>query len=251
MPNSEIRISAIRGLPEIHPGDDVAAMLVAAVRQNGLTVADSDVFVIAQKIISKAEGQIVQLSTVTPSEKAAQWAQQYQRDARVIELVLREAVRVVRMERGVIIVETKHGLVCANAGIDASNTPADTATLLPEDPDRSAKRMAAALSLDFAADVGVILSDTFGRPWREGLVNVAIGVAGVAALIDHRGQRDAEQRVLQATVIAVADEIASAAELVMGKMDQVPAALVHGFRCEAPAGTARELLRIPDQDLFR
>lgn len=251
MPNSEIRISAIRGLPEIHPGDDVAAMLPAAVRQNGLTVVDSDVFVIAQKIISKGEGQIVQLSKIKPSEKALQWARQYQRDARVIELVLREAARIVRMERGVIIVETKHGLVCANAGIDASNTPADTATLLPEDPDGSAKRLAAALSREFQADVGVILSDTFGRPWREGLVNVAIGVAGVAALIDYRGQRDPENRVLQATVIAVADEIASAAELVMGKMDQVPAALVHGFRCDAAPGMARQLLRAADQDLFR
>lgn len=251
MQNSEIRIRALAGMPEIKVGDDLAQILARAVRLSGITIANADIFVIAQKIVSKSEGRIVQLDSITPSEKASQWARTYQRDPRVIELVLREAVRIVRMERGVIIVESRHGLICANAGVDISNTPDGTATLLPEDPDRSAASLAEALSREFQANVAVIISDTFGRPWREGLTNVAIGVAGIAPLIDYRGQRDSENHLLQASVIAVADEIASAAELVMGKISHVPVALVQGFSLDATPGTARQLLRPADQDLFR
>jgi coenzyme F420-0:L-glutamate ligase/coenzyme F420-1:gamma-L-glutamate ligase len=169
----------------------------------------------------------------------------------LIELVLREARRIVRMERGVLIVETHHGLVCANAGVDASNTPQDAATLLPVDPDRSARELAQGWSREFGVPVGVIVSDTFGRPWREGLANVAIGVAGLSPLVDYRGKHDSSDRPMQATIIAVADELASAAELVMGKTAGVPVAIVQGFTPEGFEGSASQMIRPADQDLFR
>ena len=251
MHSTEIRISAISGLPEITPGDDLVAMVTGAIRAKGLRIGPSDVFVVAQKIVSKAEGRIVALSSVAPSERATQWAAQYGKDPRLIELVLREARRIVRMERGVLIVETHHGLVCANAGVDASNTPQDAATLLPVDPDRSASQLAQGWSREFGVPVGVIVSDTFGRPWREGLANVAIGVSGLSSLADYRGKRDSSDRPMQATIIAVADELASAAELVMGKTAGVPVAIVQGFTPEAFEGSASQMIRPADQDLFR
>jgi coenzyme F420-0:L-glutamate ligase/coenzyme F420-1:gamma-L-glutamate ligase len=249
--STEIRISAISGLPEITPGDDLVAMVTGAIRAKGLRIGPSDVFVVAQKIVSKAEGRIVALSSVAPSERATQWAAQYGKDPRLIELVLREARRIVRMERGVLIVETHHGLVCANAGVDASNTPQDAATLLPVDPDRSARELAQGWSREFGVPVGVIVSDTFGRPWREGLANVAIGVAGLSPLVDYRGKHDSSDRPMQATIIAVADELASAAELVMGKTAGVPVAIVQGFTPEGFEGSASQMIRPADQDLFR
>lgn len=251
MPETGIRVLPLEGIPEIRPGADLGAILTEAVRRGQIQVAESDVFVIAQKIVSKAEGRIVQLDTIEPSEKAKRWADEHRKDARLVELVLREARRIVRMERGVLIVETNHGFVCANAGVDASNTPPGTATLLPEDPDRTARQLAAQFSKAFGVPIAVIISDTFGRPWREGLTNVAIGVAGIAPLIDYRGQRDSSNRPLQVTAIAVADELAAAAELVMGKLDRVPAAVVRGFRSPSRRGSGRDLLRPPDQDLFR
>ena len=249
--SSELRISAVTGLPEITPGADLIGLVAQAVRAKGLRVGPGDVFVVAQKVISKAEGRIVELSSVTPSERATQWAAQYGKDARMIELVLREARRIVRMERGVLIVETHHGLVCANAGVDASNTPHDAATLLPVDPDRSARELAAGWTREFGVPVAAIVSDTFGRPWREGLANVAIGVAGLSPLADYRGKHDSSGRPMQATIIAVADELASAAELVMGKTAGVPVAIVQGFLSERPEGSATEMIRPADQDLFR
>jgi coenzyme F420-0:L-glutamate ligase / coenzyme F420-1:gamma-L-glutamate ligase len=247
----EIRISAVPGLPEITPGADLVGLVARAIRAKGLRVGASDVFVVAQKIVSKAEGRIVDLSSVVPSERATQWATQYGKDPRMIELVLREARRIVRMERGVLIVETQHGLVCANAGVDASNTPHDAATLLPVDPDRSARELATGWSAEFGVPVGVIVSDTFGRPWRDGLANVAIGVAGLSPLADYRGKPDSSDRPMQATIIAVADELASAAELVMGKTAGVPVAIVQGFTSEGIEGSASQMIRPADQDLFR
>ena len=214
-------------------------------------MAAGDVIVVAQKIVSKAEGKIVRLGTVAPSERAAQWATEFAKDPQVIELVLREASRIVRMDRGVIVAETRHGFVCANAGVDTSNTPEGTATLLPENPDRSARKLQAALSKRFHARVGVIISDTFGRPWREGLVNVALGVAGIAPLIDYRGRRDANGKLMQATIIARADEIASAAELVMRKADRVPVAIVRGLARGKTGGSGKDLIRPRERDLFR
>ena len=248
---SAIRILPLRGLPEILFGDNLAGFIARASRRQRLRVSAGNVFVVAQKIVSKAEGRIVRLDSIEPSVHATMWAAQYGKDARVIELVLKEAARIVKMERGVIVAETRHGFVCANAGVDTSNTPKGTAALLPEDPDRSARNLQAELSKLFGMPVGVIISDTFGRPWREGLVNVALGVAGIAPLIDYRGRRDAGGKVMQATIIALADELASAAELVMRKFDRVPVAIIQGAAGVKRSGKGRDLIRPAERDLFR
>ena len=210
-----------------------------------------DIFVIAQKIVSKAEGRVVSLNGITPSQRALEWAHQWGKDARLIELVLRKSTSIIRMERGIIVCETKHGFICANAGVDASNTAENTAVLLPENPDHSARALQMALERAFGVSIGVIVSDTFGRAWREGLVNVALGVAGMPALIDYRGQSDADGKLLTATIIAAADELASAAELVMGKADRVPVAIIRGFAPDARNGSGQDLIRPKDRDLFR
>jgi coenzyme F420-0:L-glutamate ligase/coenzyme F420-1:gamma-L-glutamate ligase len=246
-----IQIFSLHGLPEITPGDDLAREIVTAMRVGDFRAAAGDVFVLAQKIVSKAEGRVVRLDSITPSERAVLWAKNWDKDARAVELVLRESRRIVRMERGVIIAETPHGFVCANAGVDLSNTEDGTAILLPENPDESARVLRAQLTAALAVDVAVIISDTFGRPWREGLVNVALGVAGIAPLLDYRGETDAQGKLLQATIIAIADELASAAELVMGKSDRVPVAILRGVRGTSGEGSGRDLIRPADKDLFR
>jgi coenzyme F420-0:L-glutamate ligase/coenzyme F420-1:gamma-L-glutamate ligase len=245
-----VQILPLPGLPEIRRGDDLARLILGAVRMQDFRVAAGDVFVVAQKIVSKAEGRIVPLVSISPSARAAKWAADWSKDPRVIELVLREAKRIIRMERGVIVAETSHGFVCANAGIDLSNADEGTAILLPEDPDASARALQTRLGENLGVDIGIIISDTFGRPWREGLVNVALGVAGIAPLIDYRGERDANGKLLQATIIALADEMASAAELVMGKADRVPVAIIRGV-ARAGNGSGRDLIRPEEQDLFR
>ncbi|MGB6877689.1 MAG: coenzyme F420-0:L-glutamate ligase [Candidatus Acidiferrales bacterium] len=247
---SAIRILPLPGLPEIAPGDDIGCFIADAARKEAHIEA-GDVFVVAQKVVSKAEGRIVPLETVHPSERAIQWAATHHKDARVIELVLREAARIVKMERGVIVAETRHGFVCANAGVDCSNTATGTATLLPEDPDRSAHELRERLGEKFGVPVAVIISDSFGRPWREGIVNVALGVAGISPMIDYRGKRDANGNTLQMTVVARADELASAAELVMGKADRVPVALIQGVATKEHSGSGRDLIRPVKNDLFR
>lgn len=239
------------GLPEVVAGDDPAALIVAAARASDIEILQGDVLVIAQKIVSKAEGRTVRLDSVEPSELARSWAARYDKDARAVEVALRESRRIVRMERGVLISETRHGFVCANAGVDSSNTPEGTVVLLPEDPDASARRIQSALEGEFEVGIAVIISDTFGRPWREGLVNVALGVAGIAPLIDYRGERDSHGRQMRVTVIAVADELASAAELIMRKTDGVPVVIIRGFAYQARETSAAELIRRPDLDLFR
>ena len=246
-----VEIFPLPGLPEIKPGDDIAAAIAQAARASDMRIAEDDVFVVAQKVVSKAEARIVRLDQVVPSERARVWADEWNKDARVVELVLRESKRIVRMERGVIITETRHGFVCANAGIDVSNADEETAILLPDDPDGSARALHAALSEIFACHVGVIVSDTFGRAWREGLVNVALGVAGLSALNDYRGQTDANGKKLQATVIAVADELAAAAELVMGKADRIPVAIIRGANLGSRSGRGADLIRPAEKDLFR
>jgi len=246
-----VEIFPLPGLPEIKPGDDVAGAIVQAVRAHDMRIAAGDVLVIAQKIVSKAEGRVVRLDDVVPSEQARLWAEQWNKDARVVELVLRESKRIVRMERGMIISETHHGFVCANAGVDVSNADEGVAILLPDDPDASARTLQAALCRVFAGHVGVIVSDTFGRAWREGLVNVALGVAGLGPLVDYRGQTDANGKPLQATVIAVADELAAAAELVMGKSDRIPVAIIRGARIASRSGRGTDLIRPAEKDLFR
>jgi coenzyme F420-0:L-glutamate ligase/coenzyme F420-1:gamma-L-glutamate ligase len=215
-------------------------------------LSDGDILVIAHKVVSKAEGRMVSLDSVKPSEQAVQWACEYRKDPRVFQLILNETKRVVRMDRGVIIAETRHGFICANAGVDTSNVPEGSAVLLPDDPDRSARALQRAITKTAGVSIAVIISDTFGRPWREGIVNIALGVAGMAALEDYRGQRDTAGKMMQATLIARADEVAGAAELVMGKTNRVPVAIVRGIRGGAKrGGSGRELIRPPGRDLFR
>lgn len=237
----------VEGLPEVRAGDDVAAMIAERTQLRG-----GDVLVVAQKVVSKAEGRLRDLRSVQASQRALDYAARLvEDDARVIQLILDESVRVVRDDR-VLIVETRHGFVCANAGIDHSNVEADeTVVLLPEDPDASAARLRERLRELAGCDVGVIVSDTFGRPWRMGIANVALGVAGVASVIDHRGRPDDFGRTMSATVIAVADEMAATAELVMGKTCRVPAVVLRGWTAEAPPGTGQELVRPAELDLFR
>lgn len=247
----EVRVLGVPGLPEIAPGDDLPQTIIAAVTRAAIPVAAGDVFVVTQKIVSKAEGRLVRLGNVLPSALARRWAAAHGKDPRFVEVVLGESARIVRMDRGILIAQTRHGFVSANAAVDASNIVEDTVALLPDDPDASARRLCVAFGEAFGVAVAVIISDTFGRPWREGLVNVAIGVAGLSPLVDHRGRLDQYGRRLQATTIAVADELASAAELVMGKTAGVPVALIKGARYEAADGSARELVRPASQDLFR
>jgi coenzyme F420-0:L-glutamate ligase/coenzyme F420-1:gamma-L-glutamate ligase len=248
---AELQIIGLAGIKEVVPGDPLAMLIVQAATGCGISPADGDILVVAQKIVSKAEGRLVELRQVEPSPQAQEWAEAWNRDPRLIECVLRESRRVVRMERGVIIVETRHGFICANAGVDTSNVPPGWASLLPVDPDASARRIANNIHEQSGFRVGVIISDTFGRPWREGLVNVAIGVAGVAPLLDYRGHVDACGKELHATVIAIADELASAAELLMGKALHTPVVLIRGLKLPQREGSARQLVRSSEQDLFR
>jgi len=251
-----VEVIALAGLPEVRPGDDLEAMIGDALEATDgvLPVQAGDVLVVTQKIVSKAEGAVVDLRTVTPSARAMEWADEWGRDARQIEVVLQQARRIVRMERGVLITETHHGFVCANGGIDASNVgpdSGDVVTLLPVDPDASAARIRAALRTRFGADLPVIVSDSFGRPWRWGIVDVALGVSGILPLEDLRGQPDADGRVMRTTVRAVADELASAAELALGKTAGRPVALVRGSQPPVGDGTYRDLVMAPENDLFR
>ena len=244
-------VIGIEGLPEIQPGDDLARLIVDAAASQGTPLMTDDLLVVSQKIVSKSEGRLVRLNDVVPSPAAEAMAREQGRDPRLVELILRESKRVVRMDKGVLIVETHHGWICANAGVDQSNVAADTAALLPENPDQSARRLWQRLHDLTAADVAVIISDTFGRPWREGLTNVAIGVAGLQPIRSYLGEKDPAGHVLQATILAVANELAGATELVMGKLDRIPAAIVRGLRVERGEGSAQPLLRDPARDLFR
>jgi coenzyme F420-0:L-glutamate ligase/coenzyme F420-1:gamma-L-glutamate ligase len=246
-----IQVIGVPGMPEVVEGDDVAALIVEAVGQAELDIVERDIFVVAQKIVSKAEGRIVRLQTIEPSSRAKEWAAAYDKDARVVEVVLRESKRIVRMDRGVLISETEHGFICANAGVDTSNVAEGTVTLLPKDADASAQKIRAALEQTFDVQLAVIVSDTFGRPWREGLVNVALGVSGIAPLIDYRGKKDSHGRPMRVTVMAIADELASAAELVMKKSAGIPVAIVRGFDYQQSEASGRELIRAAELDLFR
>ena len=250
-PPASIELLPLSGLPEIRKGDDLAVRLVEAVRHSQIAFADGDVLVIAQKIISKAEGRIVRLSAFKPSPAAAELAAKLNKDPRLVEVILRESRRIVRSDP-VLIVETSHGFVCANAGVDQSNIPGrDVVSLLPRDPDRSARSLAATLRKRTGKRVAVIISDTFGRPWRLGLINVAIGAAGVPALLDLRGTRDLHGKPLHATIVAVADELAAAAGLLMAKSAGIPAVLVRGYRYRSVLNPASRIIRPANEDLFR
>jgi coenzyme F420-0:L-glutamate ligase / coenzyme F420-1:gamma-L-glutamate ligase len=251
-----VEIVALAGLPEVEPGHDLGALIGDAIAGTPgvLPFQPGDVLVVTQKIVSKAEGAVVDLRTVTPGAQAVAWAEAWDRDARQIQVVLDEAARIVRMERGVLIVETHHGFVCANAGVDASNVgpdSGDAVTLLPRDPDASAARIREAVRARFGADVAVVVSDSFGRPWRWGIVDVALGVSGVLPLEDLRGRPDADGRVMRTTVRAVADELASAAELALGKTAGRPVALVRGANPPLGEGSSRDVVIPEANDLFR
>jgi coenzyme F420-0:L-glutamate ligase/coenzyme F420-1:gamma-L-glutamate ligase len=241
---AELRVIPVEGLPEVTEGDDLAVLIASAA-----ALEDGDVVVVSQKVVSKSEGRVVRLDDVSPSADALDLAADH--DPRQLEVILGEATRLVRTRPPLVIAETRHGFVCASAGVDASNAPAEgMLVLLPLDPDASAERMRDGLRRLTGADVGVIVSDSFGRPFRNGIVDVAIGCAGIAPLADLRGQVDAAGHELRSTVVAVADEIASAAELVMGKLAGIPAAVVRGLAV-AGDGSARDLVMPPERDLFR
>jgi coenzyme F420-0:L-glutamate ligase/coenzyme F420-1:gamma-L-glutamate ligase len=248
-----IEIIAIPGLPEVIEGDDLPAMIFNAVRDQGITFEDEDVVVIAQKIVSKSEGAVVDLNTVTPSEQATELAKTVMKDPRLVEVILQQSAQIVRTAPGVLITETIHGLVCANSGVDSSNSAQDDQVItLPPDPDESARGLRSGIESRAGVRIGVIVSDSFGRPWREGSTNVAVGIAGFEPLEDARGLGDDHGRVLHATVVAVADEIASAAQLVMGEFGGVPAAIVRGAQITvSDSASAGQLQRSPDTDLFR
>jgi coenzyme F420-0:L-glutamate ligase/coenzyme F420-1:gamma-L-glutamate ligase len=248
----EIRIIGLPGIPEVQPGDDVARLILRAAESATCSFQPGDIVVITHKVISKSEGRLVDLDDVVPSPFATQYAERYGKDPRHVEVVLHESARVVRMDRGLIIAESRSGFVCANAGVDASNVPGTTSVcLLPLDPDASAARVRRTLNETLDFDVPVVITDSFGRPWREGIVNVAIGVSGLAPLADYRGQVDNHGLELQASVLAVADEIAAATELVMGKLEHIPVAIVRGYAYRPAEGSGRELRMDPSRDMFR
>ena len=247
---STLRLIPLHGLPEITPGSDLAALIREAARAQGEMLANR-IVVVCQKIVSKAEGRLVDLAGVEPSALAREIGAEHGRDPRQVEVVLRESRRIVRRGRGVLITETHHGFVCANAGVDLSNAPGpDVAVLLPSDPDASARRLCQALSTP-EGPTPVVISDTFGRPWREGLVDVALGSAGIAPLRDDRGSLDRAGRELQVTQPATADQLAAAAGLLMWKSAGVPVVLVEGFPFEGDGSVQKSLLRDSSTDLFR
>jgi len=247
-----VRILPIAVSGEIRVGESLCARLLAAMRNLGLVFQDGDILVVKHKIVSKAEGAVVALDEIRPSTASRVWARRYGLDARVSELALRESRRIVRRKRGVLITETKHGFVCANSGVDVSNVDGGKhAVLLPVDPDRSAARLRRELRKQFGIEIAVIVSDSFGRPWREGLTEVAIGAAGIQPLVDYRGRRDPHGYSLHATTDAVADELACAAGLVCGKLAGTPACIIRGYAYRRGNGRAQELIRSAKNDLFR
>lgn len=253
---TELRIIPITGIDEIPPGSDLGLIIYEAMQAQQLTLQQGDILVVTQKIISKAEGRIVNLDEIQPSEFAHTIALESRKDAPYIEVVLRESRRVVRMDHGVLLTETKHGFICANSGVDESNVNGDREiTLLPVDPDYSARELRSRLqhlsSEGSEFDIAIVISDTWGRPWRSGQINMAIGVAGIEPLADYRGQYDPYGYELHASVIAVVDELASAAELVMGKIDRVPVALIRGYAYKRGESNMKTLLRDPATDMFR
>ena len=246
-----ISIIPIRIKGDVDHGDDLVELILSSLKKERQKLHNNDIIVIAQKIVSKVEGRVVPLSNVKPSKPAYSIASKYGKDPRVVELILQESKDIVKMERGIIIVETRHGFVCANAGVDQSNVKGGYVSLLPHNPDRSADKIRGAIMKRTGKRVSVLITDTFGRPFREGQVNVAIGISGLEPIRDYRGVKDMFGRKLKVTEIAVADEIAGAAELVMGKLNRTPVAIIRGFRYNNEKGSARQLTRNRRKDLFR
>lgn len=248
----ELRVIPVSLAGEIQPGDSLAEKLLDALKHLKLSLKKGDILIVKHKIVSKAEGQFVPLAAIKPSASSRAWARRYNLDACVTEVALAESKRVVRRKRGVLITETKHGLICANSGVDVSNVNGGRhALLLPRDPDRSASRLHRELKKRLKRSIPVIITDSFGRPWREGLTEVAIGIAGMQALHDYRGHHDPHGYPLRVTIEAVADELACAAGLVCGKLNRTPACIIRGFPYRPARGRARDLIRPAATDLFR
>jgi coenzyme F420-0:L-glutamate ligase / coenzyme F420-1:gamma-L-glutamate ligase len=246
-----LEVIPIEGIGEVRRGSDVASVAFRAIRRCGVSLQDGDVVVVKQKIVSKAEGRVVRLSAVSPGRAAKRLAKEQGKDSRLVQLILEESVRVVRAGHGVIITETRHGFVCANSGVDQSNVGDGLAALLPRDPDASARRIRRGLESASGRTLAVVVTDTFGRPWRRGQTDVAIGCAGIMPLLSHAGSTDPYGYPLRVTEPAVADEIAGAAELAMGKLGRVPVAVVRGaFYRKGNAG-AKSIVLAKEKDLFR
>jgi len=253
---TSLEVIALEGLPFVRPGDDLVELIASALTRNGVAPRAGDVLVVAQKIVSKAEGRMIDLATVEPSAKALTLAAEVDKDPRLVEVILSESVRVVRARRNVLIVEHRLGFIMANAGVDQSNVgPSDGGSrvlLLPENPDRSAEALRRSLTALTGIDLAVVINDSFGRAWRQGTTGVAIGAAGLPALIDLRGRPDLFGRTLEVSVIGFADEVAAAASLVMGQADEAaPVVLIRGLRWSAPESTVASLIRPSNEDLFR
>jgi coenzyme F420-0:L-glutamate ligase/coenzyme F420-1:gamma-L-glutamate ligase len=247
-----LQVIPIKVSRNVMPKDDLGEIILAAIKQDDLEILDGDILVVAHKIVSKAEGRIIILASIKPSPKAVKMAKEHSKDPRIMELILKESVKILRAKKGIVISETKQGLICANAGVDQSNVEGDAALLLPVDPDKSANRLRDSIGKKTGKEVAVIITDTFGRPFREGQTNVAIGIAGINPIKSYIGSRDMYGRKLKVSEIAIADEIASAAELVMGKSEGVPAAIIRGYSFEKAAkSSAKSLQRSREQDLFR
>jgi coenzyme F420-0:L-glutamate ligase/coenzyme F420-1:gamma-L-glutamate ligase len=251
-PAAEVRVIGLRQVPEVRPGDNLARIVLDAAGASGFDFLAGDVLVVTHKVVSKSENALVDLRTIEPSEFARRFSQTWDKDPRYIEVVLRESTRLLRMERGLIISRTRHGLICANAGVDASNVSGgDIVALLPADPDASASALAHELAVQLGFKLAVIITDSFGRPWRNGITNVAIGVAGMAPLQDYRGRPDDFGRIMSASVLAIADEIASTAELLTGKVNRCPFVVVRGYEYPEGEGKAADLIMPDSMDLFR
>jgi coenzyme F420-0:L-glutamate ligase/coenzyme F420-1:gamma-L-glutamate ligase len=247
-----LSLTPIEGIPLIKQGDDLAEILARAIEKNRLKLESGDILVVCQKVISKAEGRLVSLKDVEPSPVAINYAKRWEKDPRAVEIVLRQTSRIVRMDRGVLIVETGPGWVCANAGVDESNSLSDeTAILLPQDPDASAAKIRSRLKALTGIEVAVLITDTFGRPWRDGLTEICLGIAGMNPMLDLRGTTDLGGRELHHTVVAIADELASAAGLLMEKAKAIPAVLIRGYKYEPCEASAKVLIRPAEADLFR
>jgi coenzyme F420-0:L-glutamate ligase/coenzyme F420-1:gamma-L-glutamate ligase len=248
----ELRIMGLPGIPIVTPGMDLAALIQQAATAAPLPLQAGDILVVTQKVVSKAEGHLIVLKDITPSPLAESFARQWGKDPRHVEVVLQQSRRIVKMDRGVLITETHHGFICANAGVDQSNIEGEeVVAVLPPDPDASARAIRQALHERLGCDVAVIISDTFGRPWRHGLVNIAIGLSGIEAIKDYTGQLDAQGYELRVTALAIADELAAAAELVMNKLDNVPVAVIRGYEYPRGEGSLTQLIRAAERDLFR
>jgi coenzyme F420-0:L-glutamate ligase/coenzyme F420-1:gamma-L-glutamate ligase len=247
-----LTIIGLKGIPEIKKGDDIAEIIYSTLKKQNMDLQDKDIIVITQKIVSKSEGRIIDLSKIKPSRLALRLAKTNKKDPRIIEVILRESKSILRLKNGKIISETKHGFVCANAGVDKSNIEGENfVSVLPKNPDKSAMRIREKLIKLTGKNLAVIISDTFGRPWRVGQVNVAIGIAGLKPIKDYRGKKDMFNQELKVTMMAIADELASAAELVMNKSDGVPVAIIRGYDYPEGEASIKEIIRPIELDLFR